>query len=242
MRSIFLIILFAAAVTACAPKQEAATEAQAPNTLTEAQKAEGWELLFDGQSLTGWRSYQNREQNCWEVADGALHCKSKQDSTADKRSDLLTEGQYGNYELSFEWKISEGGNSGVIYRATEEFDAPYYSGPEYQVIDDIGYKGDLTELQKAGADYDMYPADGKTINGPGEWNQGKIIVNGNHCEHWVNGKKVVEYEFGSEDWLKRKEASKWKDAAGYGASASGHIDFQDHDHEVWYRSIMIKKL
>lgn len=211
------------------------------NQLTEAQKAEGWKLLFNGENMDGWKRYKNRENDSWEVVDGTLHCKA--DSLAKKRADILTVDQYANFELVFDWKIAPGDNSGVIYRATEEFDQPYLAGPEYQVIDDKGYPDKLSPTQTSGSNYDMHAApDNKQINPPGEWNTGKILVNGNHVEHWLNGSKVLEYELNSPEWKKLKAGSKWKDAKGYGASAKGHIDLQDHGGEVWYRNIMIRSL
>ena len=245
MKNLFLIMLGTVLLAGCAPKQEQAPqEAEAAptpvNVLTDEEKAAGWVLLFDGQSMNGWRSYKNSEQDCWDIQDNALHCKGAMD--ADKRADILTTEQYENFELAFDWKISPGGNSGVMYRTSEEFDAPYYSGPEYQIIDDAGYKGDLSEMQKAGANYEMHIAENKTTASVGEWNTSRIVVNGDHCEHWLNGTKVLEYEFGSADWKARKQASKWKDAAGYGMTRKGHIDLQDHGHEVWYRNIKIKTL
>jgi hypothetical protein len=242
MKKIFITLCAAGLFAACAPKQEAATEeAAAPvNVLSEEETAAGWVLLFDGQTMNGWRSFKNTEQDCWDIQENALHCKGSM--AADKRADILTTEQYENFELVFDWKISPGGNSGVMYRASEEFDAPYYSGPEYQIIDDAGYAGDLSEMQKVGANYDMHVAENKTAKPVGEWNTSKIVLNGDHCEHWLNGTKVLEYEFGSDDWKTRKEASKWKDAAGYGMTRKGHIDLQDHGHEVWYRNIKIKTL
>ena len=206
--------------------------------LTEQQVADGWQYLFDGKTLNGWRPYQNKEQNCWDVQNGALHCKPAME--ADKRNDILTEEPSESYQLNFEWKVSVGGNSGLIYRASEEFDMPYQSGPEFQTIDDTGYKGDLTELQKSGAAYDMYAPSAKVVKAVGEWNESQLIVSGTHVEHWLNGTKVCEYDFGSEDWAKRKAASKWKNEKGYGMTKKGFIDLQDHGHEVWYRKIMIK--
>lgn len=244
MKNLLLLLFSAVFMISCAPKQETQTEEStsnaAVNVLTDEEKAAGWVLLFDGQTMNGWRSFKNSEQDCWDIQDNALHCKGAMD--ADKRADILTTEQYENFEFVFDWKISPGGNSGVMYRATEEFDAPYYSGPEYQVIDDAGYKGDLSEMQKVAANYDMHVAENKTAMPVGEWNTSKIILNGNHCEHWLNGTKVLEYEFGSDDWKARKAASKWKDAAGYGMATTGHIDLQDHGHEVWYRNLKIKTL
>jgi hypothetical protein len=211
------------------------------NQLSDAQKTEGWKLLFNGENMDGWKTYKNKENDSWEVVDGTLHCKP--DTVAKKRADILTVDQYGNFELAFDWKIAPTDNSGVIYRATEEFDQAYLSGPEYQVIDDKGYPDKLSPKQLSASNYDMNasPEDQK-VNPPGEWNTGRIVANGNHVEHWLNGTKVVEYEINSADWKKRKQASKWKNAKGYGASATGHIDLQDHGGEVWYRNIMIKTL
>ncbi len=216
-------------------------EEKSENQLTESQKSEGWKLLFNGKNTDGWKFYQGKENDSWEIVDGTLHCKPEE--AAKKRADLITVEQYENFELAFDWKIAPGDNSGVIYRAIEKFDQPYLSGPEYQVIDDKGFSNDLTEKQLSGANYDMIaaPAD-KSINPPGEWNTGRIVVNGNHVEHWLNDAKVVEYELNSPEWKKLKNGSKWKDAKGYGASTKGHIDLQDHGGEVWYRNIMIKTL
>lgn len=214
---------------------------QTPNRLTDQQQDEGWKLLFNGKNMDGWRTFKGRENNSWEVIDGTLHCKPA--TAADKRSDMITVDQYADFELAFEWKIAPGDNSGVIYRATEAFDRPYLSGPEYQLIDDKGYPDSLTSTQLTGANYDMHAApDDKKINPPGEWNTSRIVANGNHVEHWLNGVKVVEYEIHSEEWKKLKEKSKWKDADGYGMAEKGHIDLQDHGGEVWFRNIMIKTM
>ena len=213
-----------------------------PAQITEAQKAEGWVSLFDGKTMDGWRTFKNKENASWDVTDGSLHCKAFDDRKIKEQSDLLTVNQYQNFELSLEWKVAPQSNTGVIYRCTEEFNEPYLSGPEYQIIDDIGYPGELKETNKAGGAYDMYVAKGKTLKPVGEWNATKIVVNGNHVEHWLNGVKVLEYEIGSADWKKRKGSSKWNEARGYGAAAKGHIDLQDHGNEAWFRKILIRVL
>jgi len=216
------------------------TGESAYNVLTEEQKNQGWKLLFDGQSTSGWKMYQGKENDSWEVVDGTLHCKPFEPST--KRADIMTVNQYDNFELVFDWKISFQGNSGVMFRVTEDFVEPYKTGPEYQVIDDEGYPGDLTDKQLTGGNYDMHvPVDPK-VNPIGEWNSSKLIANGNHVEHWLNGSKVVEYEINSDDWKKLKDGSKWKEEASYGIIPKGHIDLQDHKSEVWFRNIMIRQL
>ena len=252
MNKIFFTLSVALILTSCQTKKQeeqkadtVAYEAAKPKEgieLTEQQKAEGWKLLFDGSTMNGWRFYKDKPNNSWEVVDGTLHCKPFDEGKENKRSDIMTTGQYENFELAFEWKISAQGNSGVIYRVTEEFNEPYFSGPEYQTIDNIGYPGKLEDNQLSGACYAMYAAPKEASKSVGEWNQSKLVVNGKHVEHWLNGAKVVEYDFQSDDWKKRKAAGKWKDEKGYGMATKGYIDLQDHDHEVWYRNIMIKVL
>ncbi len=251
-RHIFSIILVSIFILgACnSPKKEEASEQTESDTLgaanedhllTAEQKAEGWKPLFNGKNLEGWKIYKSKDNNSWEVVEGTLHCKPF-DSAA-QRSDIMTVQEYENFELSFDWKISAQGNSGVMYRVTEENVEPYQSGPEYQVIDDVGYPGQLEESQFTGACYHMYTAPkDKPVKPVGEWNTSKIVAKGNHIEHWLNGRKLFDYEIASDDWLKRKAISKWKDEANYGIAKSGYIDFQDHGNEVWYKNILIKTL
>lgn len=246
---IILLVIFSSCVKT-EKKQEAADTVtqvvhEALPELTTEQKAEGWELLFDGQTTNGWQIFKARKNNTWEVQDGTLHCKALMEGVSgigDERSDIMTTNEFENFELAFDWKISPEGNSGVMFRVTEEFEQPYYSGPEYQLIDDQGYPGELHDGQRTGDNYDMHIAENKKLNPPGVWNSSKIIVNDTKVEHWLNGTKVVEYELGSADWLKRKAASKWKDATGYGVAKKGHIVLQDHGNEVWFKNIIIKVL
>lgn len=198
--------------------------------------AEG-ENIFNGKDLTGWRFFKNRENNSWEVVDGTLHCKTFDGN--EKRADLISNNQYENFELTWEWKLAPQGNSGVMFGVTEEFDEPYLSGPEYQMLDDIGYPGKIEEWQKTASNYGMHVAEGTQPKPIGEWNESKLVVNGNQVEHWLNGKKVVAYELGSEDWKDRKAKSKWNEAVGYGATHKGHIAIQDHGSEVWLRNVII---
>ena len=210
------------------------------NTLTDAEKADGWKLLFDGKTTDGWRAYKGKSvPDKWHVEDGALVFKPNDGS---HRGDIVTEDQYDSFELALEWKISPGGNSGVMYRVTEEAGAPFMTGPEYQILDNAKHPDGRHPETSAASCYALY-APAKDVTKPvGEWNKTRIVVNGNHVEHWLNGEKVVEYDFGSDDWEKRVKASKFKDMPRFGKEPKGHIDLQDHGNEVAYRNIKIRPL
>ncbi|CAN5287029.1 hypothetical protein BH09BAC3_BH09BAC3_37580 [soil metagenome] len=237
MKKSIAILCLVALAFACEPKKS-----EVPNQLTEAQTKDGWKLLFDGKSLDGWRIFKGKENDTWEVADGTIHCKPVSEASS-KRSDLMTTEQYQNFELVFDWKIPTGANSGVIYHVTEEYDLPYASGPEYQIIDDAGYPGGVEPKNQTASNYDVdVPSENKKVNPIGEWNTSKIMINNNKVEHWINGEKVVSYEFGTDQWKEKVAGSKWKEFPGYGLSPTGYIDLQDHGHEIWFRNIMIKSL
>ncbi len=207
----------------------------------QTKTAENSISLFSGKDLTGWQFYKGKENNSWEVtADGLLHCKAFDGN--EKRADLMTVADYENFELTWEWKIAAQGNSGVMFGVVEMYDEPYLSGPEYQLLDDIGYPGKIEDWQKTSSNYGMHVADGAQPKPVGEWNTSKIVVNKKHVEHWLNGKKVVDYELGSDDWKERKAKSKWNEAAGYGSFSKGRICLQDHGGEVWFKNINIVAL
>lgn len=212
------------------------------NTLSNAEKKEGWKLLFDGKTKNGWRYYQNKPSKSWEVSNGTLHSKGGASNYGSINADLMTKDQYDNFELSIDYKISPKGNSGILYLVTEDYESSYLSGPEYQVIDDINFPEKIEDWQKTGANYAMNPAPAAQPNPAGEWNTARIVVNKGHVEHWLNGKKIVEYEIGSEEWKKNKMEGKWKDAAGYGMAKKGYIALQDHGSEAWFKNIKIRKL
>jgi hypothetical protein len=213
------------------------------NMLTQTEKQQGWKLLFDGKTLNGWRTYKHQPA-AWKVNDGTL-CSER--SAGNAHADLITDNEFQNFELSIDWKVSPKGNSGIMYLVTEDHDAAYESGPEYQLIDDDGFPEHIEEYQKTGANYAMQPPAVKAANAPGEWNHTVIIVNNGHVEHWLNGKKVVEYTLHSNEWEKQKAAGKWKDEAGYGAAKKGHIALQYAHSDVantyiCFRNIKIKLL
>jgi hypothetical protein len=203
---------------------------------------QGWKLLFDGSSMKGWRTYQNKKADSWSVKDGVLYCKAASSGKKDLRSDIITTSQFENFELSADWKISPEGNSGILYMVNEEAAGAHLSGPEYQIIDDLNFPQKLEDWQKTGANYAMNPPSGASPNPVGTWNNTRIIVNNGHVEHWLNGKKIVEYELWTEKWNKEKTSGKWKDAPAYGLSKKGHIALQDHGSEAWFRNIKIREL
>jgi len=212
------------------------------NQLTQQEKTKGWQLLFDGKTLNGWKTFKD-QPGSWKVTDGML-CSASADAG---NADLLTNGVYENFELDIDWKISPEGNSGILYLVTEDYDQTFLSGPEYQLIDDDGFPEKIEDWQKTGANYAMNPPAIKAAKKPGEWNTTKIIVNKGHVEHWLNGKKVVDYTLWSDEWKKQKAAGKWKDAAGYAASKSGHIALQSSHSNVetsgiCFRNIKIQQL
>lgn len=209
------------------------------NTISPQEKKEGWRLLFDGTSTKGWRNYQNKPSDGWMVANGELSCKLEGVS---KRADLITADKYDNFELSIDWKVAPGANGGIVYRANEKHGSSYESGPEYQLIDDNGYKEKLEDWQKSGADYNMHPP-AKLVSKPaGQYNNTKIIVNKAHVEHWLNGEKVADFEMWTPEWEALKAKSKFKDKADWAMAKSGYIALQDHGGGLTFKNIKIKKL
>lgn len=202
----------------------------------------GYTSLFDGKTMNGWRTYQNKPADSWMVKNGVLYCKGSTTDKSDRRADLITDATYENFDLQMDWKIAPQGNSGILYMVTEQYETSYLSGPEYQVIDDVNFPEKLEGWQKVAANYAMHTAPTAHPKPAGEWNHARIVVDHGHVQHWLNGEKVVEYDLWSDDWKKRKAEGKWKDAAGYGMSKVGHIALQDHGSEAWFKNIEIKKL
>lgn len=210
------------------------------NQLSPDEQSGGWSLLFNGQTLDGWRGYQNKPITAWEAAEGTIHCNgNKKDAPA---VDLITDKEYQNFELSIDWKIAPASNSGIMFHVDEKNDATYDSGPEYQIIDDEGWPGKLEDWQHTGCNYAMQVPAHRSVNPVGQWNHTKIVVNNAHVEHWLNGEKILEYDLWSLEWKKQKAAGKWKDVADYGMARTGHIALQYHGGDVWFRNIKLKQL
>jgi hypothetical protein len=195
-----------------------------------------WTPLFDGKTNAGWRGYRmDSLPSGWQVVDGAL-------TRVGAAADIVTRDKYADFELSLEWKIAPGGNSGIFYRASEDDEAIYWTAPEMQVLDDSGHADGKSRLTAAGSDYGLYPSPAGIVKPAGQWNQARILVRGNHVEHWLNGVKVVEYELGSADWEAKVKASKFAPHPHYGRNTTGYIGLQDHGDRVAYRDIKIRML
>ena len=209
----------------------------ADNQLSAAEKSAGWELLFDGKSLDGWRTYANKAPGGWEVVDGTLHAIAKV-----KGSELITEKKYLDFEFSWEWKLPPAGNNGVKYFVTEA--RTKSPGHEYQMLDDVGHPdGKIGAHRQTASFYEVLaPAADKPLRQPGEWNQSRIIVKGNTVEHWLNGKNVLTYELGSEAVKAGIAKSKFKSDAGFGDKIDGHIMLTYHQDDCWYRNIKIREI
>ena len=212
-------------------------QAIVPNTLTPAEQTAGWRLLFDGRTTTGWRGYRSTVMPAgWRVVDGAL-------SRVEPASDIVTQEQYRNFDLSLEWKLTTpGANSGIFYRATEGSDQIYFSGPEMQVLDDDIHADGKSQLTSAGAAYGLYPAPRGAVKPLGQWNPARILVDGDHVVHWLNGVKMADYVLGSADWRARVAQSKFARWPEYGKATQGYIGLQDHGNPAAFRNIKIKVL
>jgi hypothetical protein len=204
--------------------------------LTAAEQAEGWKPMFDGKSLAGWRGYKTETAPTgWTAADGVL-------TRTGAGGDLMTTEQYGDFEMRFEWKVTQGSNSGVIYRIATTEPYPWHTGPEYQILHNAGHADGKNPITSAGSNYAVNPPTKDLSKPVGEWNEGRLIARGNHVEHWLNDVKVVEYEIGSADWAARVKASKFGKIPPYGTMKRGYIALQDHGDMVSYRNLKIKGL
>ena len=207
--------------------------------MTRSQAAEpGWRTLFDGRTADQWRAYRGDSLPAgWQVVDGAL-------TRVAQGGDIVTRGQFQDFELTLEWKVEPGGNSGIFYRVAEapELETVWQSGPEFQILDDARHPDGRRPETSAGSCYGLYPAPRGIVRPAGEWNQTRIVVQGSQVEHWLNGQRVVAYELGSRDWEERVRRSKFAGMPRYGRERRGHIALQDHGDRVAYRNIRIRPI
>jgi hypothetical protein len=227
------------------------------NTLSAQEKRDGWTLLFDGRTLAGWRGYRKpfAPIKGWSVVDGCLKNAKGTGRPETGGGEILTVGEFTDFDFHFEWRIAPGGNSGVIYFVRERQHAPGPKlfqgddgtgpfGHEYQLLDDVGHPdGQRDPSHRAGALYALVaPNSTKQLKPVGEFNESRILVRGPHVEHWLNGAKILEYELGTPAFLDLVAHSKYKDLPGFGTKIRTRFQLQDHGDEVWFRNMKIRRL
>lgn len=202
------------------------------------EEENGFKALFNGKNLSNWRGYKRpNPPGAWKAVNGELVI-----SPGRNGGDICTEKEYADFDLRLEWNTTKGGNSGVIYRSSEDYNASWQTGPEYQIFDDYQSGTGKADLHSAGSLYDLYIPTRFVTRKPGEWNETRIVVKGNHLEHWLNGHKVVNCEVGSTDWNERIAKSKFKSYSEFGRKKKGYILLQDHGAVIKFRRIRIKEL
>lgn len=220
------------------------------NTLTEAEKAEGWELLFDGKTSQGWRGFKKEAfpSEGWNIEDGSLMVEYSGTGEEGFGGDIITTEEFENFELTLDWKISAGGNSGILFYVTESdaYDASWHTAHEIQVLDDFGYD-DIHDYvpnlrQISGALYDLYTPSRAASRPVGDWNTVRIRIEDGHLQHWLNGIQVLDLQLWSEKWKERVAGSKFSIYPDFGLARKGSIGLQDHGQQVWYRNIKIREL
>ena len=229
----------------------------APNTLSEAERKEGWRLLFDGKTFDGWHVYNGAgfSGKGWKIEGGCLKNTKNTGRPGSGDGDLLTNEKFNDFDFQFDWRISAGGNGGVKYFVKERSDAQgakMYAGDdgrsavglEYQLLDDERHPdGKNGPIRQTGSLYSLIPPNGaKRLNPPGEFNHSRIVARGNHVEHWLNGEKIVEYDLSSKGLMDVIAKSKYKDVPGLGTKFPTAILLQDHGDEVWFRNLKVRVL
>ncbi len=236
-----MVIMLSLFFSGCKETVNKAAEKIIHNTLTEKEKSEGWQLLFDGKTTNNWHKFNKKDMtDGWIAENGELIAL---DQGGDIGGDIVSDKEFSNFDLKLEWKISAGGNSGIFYHVKEgqEYKALYTTGPEYQLIDDVGFPQKLEDWQKTGANYAMHLAnDKKRLQKVGEWNSSRIVVKDSLVQHYLNGEKIIEFKQWTDDWNKRKLEGKWKESKYYGTTKTGKIGLQDHGKKTWFRNIKIR--
>ncbi len=258
MNRAFLSALLSMLLFACNTAEKKVVNEQAKvknNILTASEKKAGWKLLFDGKTFDGWRGLgrETVPKEHWKIEDGTIRklnsglVPSLPDGQPVEGGDLMTIQTFNNYELYFEWKITQAGNTGLKYNVSEEMstaNGSQYSalGFEYQLLDDkdTTYVGKIKPTQFTGCLYDMIAPDGAEVKPVGEFNSTRILIDGNHVEHWLNGKRVVQYEFGSARLDSLFKLSKYNDTPDFHQKRKGHIVLQNHKDDAWFRNIKIR--
>ena len=252
LRILLLCLIVAVSCNSSENKENDATEKEKTpeNTLSETEKAEGWQLLFDGKSTDGWRGFKQDKfpDKGWHVLDGNLMIEYSGTGEQGFAGDIITEKTFKNFDLKLEWKQSRGGNSGILIYVTEteDYDVTWHTALEIQVLDDFGYDDvhdyNPTLKQISGALYDLYTPFTSASKPVGEWNTVRIRLENGHIQHWLNDELVVDTQLWTEDWDQRVAKSKFNVYPDFGKAREGHIGLQDHGQQVWFRNIRILEL
>ena len=218
-----------------APEKE--SPISGPNTLTTAEQQAGWQLLFDGKDAgMNFRAFRGTAlPKEWSVEDGSIVLRGK-------GGDIVTKDEYSDFEFSIDWKITAGGNSGIFWRASEDFGAPWETGPEMQILDDAKHADGKSRLTSAGACYALYPAPEGAAKPAGEWNTASIKVVGPKVTYTLNGVVTAAFDMSSKDWKDRLAGSKFASMKAFATKSCGHIALQDHGDVVMYRNMKVRNL
>jgi hypothetical protein len=201
-----------------------------------------WQVLFDGKSTEAWRGFRRESfpTKCWVVEDQSL--KTVKGCDRSEQVDIITKNKYRNFELELEWRVAPGANSGIIYLVSEDEDQTWKTGPEMQVLDDEKHADGKIPKTSAGSLFDLIAPSNKFLRPVGEYNRARVVVNNGHVEHWLNGKKVLEYELASEQFASSIKQSKFKNYAQFARIVEGHIALQFHGDDVWFRKIRVRRI
>ena len=241
----FTITVFSTLFYGCAGDNSNTEDSQSMTSTTENDSNGEWQVLFDGESTDHWRGYgmDDFPEEGWVIEDNALVFRAPESGSSGL--DIITKETYSDFELTLDWMISEGGNSGIFYHVLEQDRAIYWSGPEFQILDNVNHPDanmGVDGNRKSASLYDLIPAKPQNTLPAGQWNSVRIISDGPIIQHWQNGEMVVEYERWNQEWFDMLHESKFNCYPEFGAIRSGHIGLQDHGDEVKFRNIKIRSL
>ncbi len=225
-------------VLSCGEPPQADSANEAEDRAPAGEASGQWTVLFDGEHADHWRGFRMQDlPDSWLVRDGTLRV-----TPSDTRADIVTRDRFGDFELELEWRVQEGGNSGIFFRVTEEAANTYETGPEMQILDNRGHPDGRDPVTSAGSNFGLHAPARDATRPVGEWNRARLRVRGPLVEHWLNDVKVVEYRLWTEDWKSRVANSKFEAWPGYGLAPEGHVALQDHGDPVWFRNVRIRPL
>jgi hypothetical protein len=213
--------------------------------LTPDEHGREWQVLFDGKTTRGWRGFEDKAiPRAWRVEDGALTLsKLAEGAPTEGRGDIVTDAEFGDFELRLQWAVEPGANSGIFFFAREGVaDRIWKAAPEMQVLDDARHKDGELPSHRAGALYDIYEPKCNALRPAGEYNDARLVVRKGHVEHWLNGYRLVEYDLDSDDFRAKVKASKFRDQAEFARVHRGRLGLQDHGDVIRFRSIRLRKL